>query len=212
MTPVEQDALIEVPAGPRLEARLALADGPRGGLVVCHPHPLYGGDMDNPVVVRTVEVAAQSGLSTCRFNFRGMGRSSGTHGKGEGEQDDVKAALAMLGQRLPAGKPVGLAGYSFGAWVSASVAATGISLAALCLIAPPLSMFDFGTLAGSDRALLIVAGTRDTYCPTSGLAALAERVPGARIETVEGADHFFFGKLFPLGELIRSWTDHWASR
>ena len=209
---MEQDALIEVPNGPTLEARLALADVPRGGLVVCHPHPLYGGDMDNPVVVRTVEVAAQDGLSTCRFNFRGVGRSSGTHAKGQGEQDDVKAALAMLGQRLPAGKPVGLAGYSFGAWVSATVATSGISLAALCLIAPPLSMFDFGRLAGSDGALLIVAGTRDTYCPTSGLAALAERVPGARVETVEGADHFFFGKLFPLGELIRSWTDRWASR
>jgi uncharacterized protein len=209
---VEEDAIIEVPNGPTLEARLALADEPGGGLVVCHPHPLYGGDMDNPVVVRAVEVATEGGLSTCRFNFRGVGRSSGTHAKGDGEQDDVKAALAMLGRRLPAGKLLGLAGYSFGAWVSANVAASGAPLAALCLIAPPLSMFDFATLAGSNQELLIVAGTRDTYCPTTGLAALSERVPTARVETVAGADHFFFGKLFPLGELIRSWTDRWARR
>ena len=207
---MEEHVIIEVPSGPSLEARLALADRARGGLVVCHPHPLYGGDMDNPVVVRTVEVAEQGGLSTFRFNFRGVGRSSGAHAKGEGEQDDVKAALALLERRLPEGTPLGLAGYSFGAWVSASVAASGISLAALCLIAPPLSMFDFAALAGSNSDLLIVAGTRDTYCPIAGLSAFAEHVPAARVETVEGADHFFFGKLFPLGELIRSWTDRWA--
>ena len=207
---MEEDVIIEVPAGPSLQARLAQAEGSRGGLVVCHPHPLYGGDMDNPVVVRAAEVATQGGLSTCRFNFRGVGRSSGAHAKGEREQDDVKAALALLGRRLPAGAPLGLAGYSFGAWVSASVAASGTSLAALCLIAPPLSMFDFATLAGSNCELLIVAGTRDTYCPTAGLAPLTEQVPTARVEIIEGADHFFFGKLFPLGELIRSWTDRWA--
>ena len=207
---MEEDVIVEVRNGPSLQARLAQAQDARGGLVVCHPHPLYGGDMDNPVVVRAVEVAMQRGLSTCRFNFRGVGRSSGAHAKGEGEQDDVKAALASLGRRLPAGAPLGLAGYSFGAWVSASVAASGTSLAALCLIAPPLSMFDFATLAGSGCELLIVAGTRDTYCPTAGLAALTDQVPAARVETIEGADHFFFGKLFPLGELIRSWTDRWA--
>jgi len=212
VTQVEEDVIIEVPHGPSLEARLARTDGARGGLVVCHPHPLYGGDMDNPVVVRAVEVSAQGGVSTCRFNFRGVGRSSGAHAKGEGEQDDVKAALEWLEQRLPAGTPLGLAGYSFGAWVSASVAASGICLAALCLIAPPLSMFDFAALAECDSELLIVAGTRDTYCPIAGLAALAERLPTARVETIEGADHFFFGKLFPLGELIRNWTDRWARR
>jgi len=209
---VEEDAIIEVPTGPALEARLAWAEQARGALVVCHPHPLYGGDMDNPVVVRAVEVAAEKGITTCRFNFRGVGRSTGAHAKGEGEQDDVKAALAWLERRLPAGSPLGLAGYSFGAWVSANVAASGISLAALCLIAPPLGMFDFAALAESNYELLIVAGTRDTYCPIAGLRTLAERVPTARVETIEGADHFFFGKLFPLGELIRSWTDRWARR
>jgi alpha/beta superfamily hydrolase len=116
----------------------------------------------------------------------------------------------MLRLRLPADSPLGLAGYSFGAWIAARVAASGFPLAALCLIAPPLSMFDFAVLDEVDREILVVAGTRDTYCPTTGLAALAERVPAARIATVDGADHFFFGKLFPLGELIRSWVGRWA--
>lgn len=210
MTPVEEDVIIEVPNGPALEARLGLAEDARGGVVVCHPHPLYGGDMDNPVVVRTVEVATESALSTCRFNFRGVGRSSGTHDRGEGEGDDLKAALEMLRHRLPAGRPLGLAGYSFGASVAARVAMSGFPMDALCLIAPPLSMFDFAALDKVDREILVVAGTRDTYCPSIGLATLAERVPTARIATIGGADHFFFGKLFPLGELIRSWASGWA--
>ncbi len=202
---------MEVPDGPALEARLQPGVQTRGGLVVCHPHPLYGGDMDNPVVVRVAEVAAECGLSTLRFNFRGVGRSGGTHGRGEAEQDDLKAALGMLGRRLPPGIPLGLAGYSFGAWVAARVAASGAPLAALCLIAPPLSMFDFAAVDGRDRETLVVAGTRDTYCPTAGLAALAERAPAARVETIDGADHFFFGKLFPLGELIRRWAGRWTA-
>src|SRR5439155_17501983 len=142
------DVIVEVPDGPPLEARLRLAESARGGLVVCHPHPLYGGDMDNPVVVRAAEVATESGLSTLRFNFRGVGRSSGTHDRGEGEGHDLKAALEMLRNRLPPGRPLGLAGYSFGAWIAARVTASGVPLTALCLIAPPLSMFDFGALDG----------------------------------------------------------------
>ena len=208
---MEEDVIVEVPNGPTLEARLGPAQNARGGLVVCHPHPLYGGDMDNPVVVRTAEVATESSLSTFRFNFRGVGRSSGTHARGEGEEDDLKAALEMLRRRLPTGRPLGLAGYSFGAWIAARVAASGFPLAGLCLIAPPLSMFDFAALAGIDREILVVAGTRDSYCPTTGLAALAERVPAARIATIDDADHFFFGKLFPLGELIRNWAARWAA-
>src|SRR5437667_332565 len=95
---------------------------PKAGLVVCHPHPLYGGDMHNPVVVRVAEVAQGLGVATLRFNFRGVGASGGVHGEGKAEQDDVVAALEMLAGRLPADRPIGLAGYSFGGWVSARVA------------------------------------------------------------------------------------------
>jgi len=85
-------------------------------------------------------------------------------------------------------------------------------LAGLCLIAPPLAMFDFGMLDGAGMDILLVSGTRDPYCPPSDLAALAERLPAAETVGIEGADHFFFGKLFPLGEAIRSWARRWAPR
>lgn len=187
-----------------------MIENARGGLVVCHPHPLYGGDMDNPVVVRAAEVGSETGLSTLRFNFRGVGRSTGLHAQGEGEQDDLKAALAMLQSRLPQGRPLGLVGYSFGAWIAARVAGPALTLASLCLVAPPLGMFDFGPLDGAGMDILLVAGTGDPYCPPPALTALANRIPSARTVTIEGADHFFFGKLFPLGEAIRGWARRWA--
>ncbi len=207
---MEQDIAIEVAGGPKLEGRLGLHERARGGLVVCHPHPLYGGDMENPVVERAAEVAREVGLSTLRFNFRGVGRSTGVHAQGEGEQDDLRAALATLRSHLPSGRPLGLAGYSFGAWVAARVARSASTVAALCLIAPPLAMLDFGGLDGDGKDLLLVVGTRDAYCPVHDLGELAGRLPGAQAVTVEGADHFFFGKLFPLGEAIRGWARRWA--
>src|SRR5262245_36753545 len=101
---------------------MALPASPRGGLVVCHPHPLYGGDMDNPVVIRCVEVAQGLGLATLRFNFRGVGASTGPRDGTGAEHADVRAALAALATHLGAGRTIALAGYSFGAWISARVA------------------------------------------------------------------------------------------
>ena len=131
---METPVALDVRGGLRLEALLALPESPKAGLVVCHPHPLYRGDMENPVVVRVAEVAQGVGMATLRFNFRGVGASGGVHAGGEGEQDDVAAALAALAGRLPAESPIGLAGYSFGAWVAARVAAAMPSLPALALV------------------------------------------------------------------------------
>jgi len=207
---MEQHLMLDVPGGLKVEARLGLTENARGGLVICHPHPLYGGDMENPVVVRVAEVGSESGLLTLRFNFRGVGRSTGSHAHGQGEQDDLKAVMSALRSYVPDGRPLGVAGYSFGAWIAARAAGSAIPMAALCLIAPPLSMLDFGPFGGSDLDILLVAGTRDPYCPQRDLAALAEQLPTACVDTVEGADHFFFGKLFPLGETIRGWARRWA--
>src|SRR5262245_48015227 len=118
----EERVVFEVPSGPTLEGYVAGVAEARAGLVVCHPHPLYGGDMDNPVVIRAAEVAREVGVATLRFNFRGTGASGGVHDRGIGEQDDARAAIATLRARLGPDRPVGLSGYSFGAWVSARVA------------------------------------------------------------------------------------------
>lgn len=202
---------IEVPGGPRLEGRLAESPHSTGGLVLCHPHPLYGGDMDNPVIVRAAEVAQGLGLTTLRFNFRGAGASGGSHGGGIAEEDDARAALARARAALPVTAPLGLLGYSFGAWVSARVAAKPPALPLpLCLVAPPLGMLDWTTVPTGATPLLIVAGTRDQYCPLPDLERFTARLPAARTAVIEGADHFYFGKLFPMGLEIERWLREWA--
>jgi len=199
---MEEGIAVTVPGGLALEARLAPSGTARGGFVLCHPHPLYGGDMDNPVVIRAAEVAHAAGYATLRFNFRGVGQSEGAHDEGRGEQDDVRAAMAALATALPVGAPIGVIGYSFGAHVAARATRPGD--AAMALVAPPLGMYDFGFLGRSTGPVLLTAGTRDGYCPVETLHRLAEAT-GAEERVIEGADHFFFGKLYPLGEAIGAW-------
>jgi alpha/beta superfamily hydrolase len=204
----EQPVTVPVSSTIQLEAQVAIPPGAAGGVALCHPHPLYGGDMDNPVVVRAAEVCREAGLATLRFNFRGVGRSTGDHDEGRGEQDDLRAALDHLASLQPAGGALAAAGYSFGAAVTARVAMRR-PLAGVALIAPAIAMpalADLGDLAAVKGHLLIVAGTADTYCPSDALDRLGRAVPHAAVRTVEGADHFFFGKLFPLGEIIGAWA------
>ena len=198
-----------------------MPEAPRAGLVICHPHPLYGGDMHNPVVVRAAEVAQSLGLATLRFNFRGVGASGGVHGEGKAEQDDVLAALETLAARLPkdsrvakdgrvaANVQVGLAGYSFGSWVSARVVAAGHEVPALALIAPPLGLYDLDFLERVPTHTLLVAGNRDPFCPLEAIERVGKRLRRP-VEIIEGAQHFFLGQLFPLGEVVERWIRAWA--
>lgn len=199
---------VRLAAGPgvTLEGRLARPDEARGAVVICHPHPLYGGDMENPVVVRAAEVCASAGLAALRFNFRGVGGSTGTHDGGAGERDDVRAALAAA--RTAAPGLLALAGYSFGASVAARVAAATPDLHGLCLVAPPLAaMPDLAAgLPAFAGPLHVIAGSGDEYCPATALERLAGELPRARVTTVAGGGHFFFGKLYPLGEAVAAWA------
>jgi uncharacterized protein len=165
--------------------------------------------MDNPVVIRVAEVAEGLGIATLRFNFRGVGASTGQHGGGEAEVEDVKAARAAMAERLPAGSAIGLTGYSFGAAVAARVAATTSDLPALALVAPPLGMYALDFLVRAPDPTLLVAGTKDQYCPEDALWQLGKRL-GAEVEAIEGAEHFFFGKLYPLGQVVERWLRRWA--
>lgn len=203
----ESDRPIEVGDGVVLEGRLALPIAPAGGLVLCHPHPLYGGDMDNPVIVRAAEVCVESNVAALRFNFRGVGGSGGRHGGGREEQDDVRAALGVLVEAVRQG-PLGILGYSFGAWVASLVGVRDDRLLSLALIAPPLGLYDFGRLAALEpRPLLLATGSRDPFCPLEAFRALAGRVPWATARVIEGADHFFLGRIYPLGEAIRVFAE-----
>ena len=189
-----------------LEARLAVPAGARLGVVVGHPHPLYGGDMDSPVVSRIVESCAARGLATLRLNFRGVGASSGRHEGGRGEQDDIRAGLALLAETLGTGGRVALAGYSFGAGVAAGVALTS-PVAGLALVAPPLRITEIQLPTGIGGPVLVVVGAEDQYCPPAALEILHARLPAATVVVVEGADHFFFGSLAAVGDAVGAWAD-----
>jgi uncharacterized protein len=201
----EQPTRLAVAIELSLEALLAVPDTPSAGVVICHPHPLYGGDMDNPVVVRVQEVCAGLGLATLRFNFRGVGGSGGAHAGGVGEQDDARAALEAL-SRATGGAPTAIAGYSFGSRIAALVACGDPRIEGLALIAPPLAMYDFACVESVRASTLVVAGTNDSYCPVPDFARFGARLPSAATVSIEGADHFFFGKLFPLGEAVAKWA------
>jgi alpha/beta superfamily hydrolase len=203
----EQPIRLAVGSDLSLEALLALPASPPGGVVICHPHPLYGGDMENPVVVRVQEVCAALGLATLRFNFRGVGASRGVHGGGIGEQEDAAAALDLLAKAVGGGA-LAIAGYSFGSQIAAQVGSRDGRIAGLALIAPPLAMYDFGFLEDTRVPTLLVAGTRDQYCPPDEFARFTAARPWITAAPIEGADHFFFGKLFPLGEAVTEWARH----
>jgi alpha/beta superfamily hydrolase len=204
----ERTIVVPAAGGPELEAGLALPAGARLGVVVCHPHPRYGGNMDSPVVVTVVEAGRQLGLGTLRFNFRGVGASAGAWDEGRGERDDTRAAVSYLRTQLAPPGRVALAGYSFGAAMAAGVAAAGEPLAGLALIAPPLAAPSWrapGRLV-VDGPILIVAGSADAYCPPEALARLTAANPGATATVVEGADHFFSGGLDALAAAIGAWA------
>lgn len=158
-------------------------------MVVCHPHPEYGGDMDNPVVMAAVGGCVESGWAALRFNFGGVGRSGGRYGGGPDEVRDVAAAVAALRAVAP-GVPLGIAGYSFGAWVGARAACDLVDVRLVIAIAPPMRIFDWGFASGLAAPLSVIVGDRDGFCPGDRLAAL----PCASISRLAGADHFLAGR------------------
>lgn len=186
--------------GPRLECLLEVNDG-TGGVVITHPHPLYGGDMDNHVVEAVSRVYAQNGITAMRFNFRGVGRSEGTFDHGIGEQDDVIRALAYLSE---IGKSdLHLAGYSFGAWVNWMALKSLPNVAQMVMVSPPVAFLKFGETGSDSRLKLVISGSDDDLSPESMLRDACRRWnPLARLEIVQGADHFYSGKLPELRRIL----------
>ena len=163
-------------------------DGSKG-VVVTHPHSQMGGSMENNVVEALVSSFHDHGYATLRFNFRGVGGSEGRFDNGEGEQDDVKGAIAFLQEKGL--DDITLAGYSFGAWVISRAVAGYEGLSDIILVSPPVDFvpFDFSHLTG--RCGLIICGDRDQFCPLPPLEKIVEQV-GCRLAVIRGADHFYF--------------------
>lgn len=197
--------MIPGPSG-RLEALLECASQavPSLTTLVCHPHPVYGGSMHNKVVFRTAQAALGLGLPALRFNFRGVGRSEGRYDEGRGECEDVGAALDYLEYRFPQ-IPVCLMGFSFGAWVGLKVGAFDLRVRVLVAIGPPVASHDFNFLREITKSKLWVQGTRDEFGPRAQVESLFSSFPDPkRLHWIEGADHFFVGKLPELQSAIQS--------
>lgn len=190
--------------GPALEAMLHLPEGSPlfPGVVICHPHPQFGGEMHNNVVGAVVRAALGTGIAALRFNFRGVGASEGTYDGGRGEQDDARAALATLRSQpeVDSGN-VALAGYSFGSTVALNVAGGRDDLSALVAVSCP-------THRGAEVPVrlkcpaLFIAGDRDQYVDTERLREYRELGDEVTVEVLEGVDHFWWGSDGRLIEAV----------
>ena len=160
------------------------------GVVITHPHPLYGGDMHNPVVDAIRRVYRMKGFATLRFNFRGTGESEGQHDNGIGEQVDVLAALSFLtGSGF---QPVDLAGYSFGAWVNALTLQREGRTENLVMVSPPVAFIDFASIGRLPGLRLVVTGSRDEIAPSDVIRQMLPTWnPSAHFDIIDGSDHFY---------------------
>lgn len=184
----------------QLEGRLHRAAGATAAIIT-HPHPRYGGDLNNPVVAVLTALYQQCGHTTLRFNFRGVGASGGTYDEGRGEGADLRAAadyLAGLGQTV-----TDLAGYSFGAWINLSLDPPLATVRRQTLVAPPVALLPFAAIPPTSAALLVVTGDRDTFAPPAEVREHATRwQPQARLRVLPGVDHFYAHGLDSLATSV----------
>jgi alpha/beta superfamily hydrolase len=173
------------------------------GVVVTHPHPLYGGDMHNLVVESIVHVYNMKGYSTLKFNFRGVVGSCGVYDDGVGEQQDVLSALSFLADMGM--DRIDLAGYSFGAWVNAHVMQKTGKVSQTIMVSPPVGFMDFNSVSTMNSLKLVVTGSRDDIAPAVTIKKMiASWNPNARFDIIEGADHFYGGYLDQLETCLSS--------
>ena len=190
----------------RLEALYRELQDPAGIAVVCHPHPMGGGTLHNKVVVRAARGLEAANIATLRFNFRGVGASGGRHDEGQGEVDDVNAAIEWAKKKVP-GKKLIVGGFSFGAWVSSRAACERPDVDAVFLIGTPVNKYDFDYLRHCEKPMLLVHGTQDEHGDVSKLEKLVPHVRNAESVIITGADHFFTKQLEALEETMRGWAE-----
>jgi alpha/beta superfamily hydrolase len=203
--PAIERATINGPAGP-LEA--IIEDAQTGNepesryAVVCHPHPLFGGTMDNKVVTTLARAMHEAGIPTLRFNFRGVGKSAGAFDGGMGETADAVAVAAAGALRWP-GRKLVIAGFSFGAYVALRLAQE-LDATRLITVAPPVDRFDFSGLEAPACPWLVVQGDADDVVdPHSVIHWVSSLNPRPQLVVMPGVGHFFHGRLHELRDAAR---------
>lgn len=189
----------------RIEGLLWTVPGDKG-VVVTHPHPLYGGSMHNNVVESLVRVYQQAGYTTLRFNFRGVGNSQGEYDHGMGEQEDVRAALNYLANK--GNEIIDLAGYSFGSWVNALTIPEVDTVHQMIMISPPVAFLDFQSVGFIPEIQLVVAGSRDDIAPPKLIKTMLPSWNSrAQLEIIDGADHFYIGYTEKLESILTAYLE-----
>jgi len=190
----------------RLEALYRELQDPAGVAVICHPLTTGGGTLHNKVVFRAARGLENANVATLRFNFRGAGASGGKFEGGEGEQEDVSAAIEWVKKKHP-GKKLFVGGFSFGAWVSSRVGCELSEVDALFFIGTPVNKYDFGHLRQCERPMLFIHGTQDEHGDVARVDKLVQSLRNAESVTITGADHFFTKQLEAVEETMRNWAE-----
>ena len=206
------ELIINGPAG-RIEARYhhePATDSPIA--LILHPHPQFGGTMNNQVVYSLYYTFAQRGFSVLRFNFRGVGRSQGFWDGGPGELADAASALDWLQIVKPDAKSCWIAGVSFGTWIAMQLLMRRPEIDGFICVAPPSNLYDFSFLAPCPSSGLMVNGDKDRVVPSASVADLAAKLKtqrGIKIdhEVIPGANHFFENKAEDLTDVVGKYVD-----
>lgn len=200
-----QKVTIGGPAGP-IESLIERPPGAVAGIVAvcCHPHPLYGGTMQNKVVHTLARAAQDVGVTSLRFNFRGVGASAGVHDNGAGETGDAVAVADWCRRELGADRLWAL-GFSFGSYVALRLA-TARDAGLLVTVAPPVQRFDFGELEVPRCPWLVVQGDADELVNHEAVLGWSRTLdPAPQVEILPGAEHFFHGRLTAVRSLVGEW-------
>lgn len=185
----------------KLEGYLCVLEK-RPAIVICHPHPLHGGTMNNSVVLALRNAAWKLGIGTLRFNFRGTGRSEGTHTDGVREIDDTVSAIGYLRAQGVDTDNIYIAGYSFGAGIALKVACLDERIKKAIAVASP-AQYDYDYLRGCRAPKLFILGEYDDVAPPKKMQSILKDITNKEIKIVRGADHFFSGEL----DTIRDYTE-----
>ena len=205
------EVIINGPAG-RIEARYQHNNSEESPVaLILHPHPQYGGSMHNKVIYALSQIFIKHHCSTLRFNFRGVGRSHGTHDGAEGELCDAAAALDWLQTHNPNSQICWVCGFSFGAWIGMQLLMRRPEISGFISVSPPADQYDFHFLAPCPSSGLIIHGTDDAIVSEASAAKLAQKINAQRnieveYKTVQGCDHFFTGKHDELTHIVSSYV------
>ena len=176
---------------------------PRAIAVLAHPLPTRGGTMHTKALFHAAKALARMDVPVLRFNFRGVGRSTGSFADGAGEQDDFRAALAFMIARYPDVRRIWCGGMSFGSWVGLTIGAGDANVTVLIGIACPVNKYDYSAVIAAGKPTFLVHGERDELIPHKEIRKFyAQLAEPKELVVIDGADHLFDGKVSEVGEAI----------